>query len=219
MKNKILVVDDERSIRNTFEVFLKKENHSVLLAEDASKAIDIINKNDVDIILTDIVMPKITGIELLETVNEKIIDIPVIIMTGEPTLKTARKAVKDNAFDYLIKPISKDELLKAVDTAVIKKELIDKKRLLEEQNNDYRHKLEDLLHKRTEALEVAQKIVELSPTPTLIINLKNNKVFSVNKAMLEFMGLNDKNEVGKYKFFESNDTYNDLEKIAPPVCQ
>lgn len=118
---KILVVDDEKSIRNTFEIFLNNESHNVVLAEDASKAIDIIQNNEIDIIITDIVMPKISGLELLEIVNEKISDIPVIIMTGEPTLKTARKAVKDNAFDYLIKPISKDELLKAVDNAVIKK--------------------------------------------------------------------------------------------------
>ena len=209
---RVLVVDDEKSIRNTFEIFLKKEHHSVFLAEDAAKAIDIINNNDIDIILTDIVMPKISGLELLDTINEKISDIPVIIMTGEPTLQTARKAVKDNAFDYLIKPISKDELLKAVDNAVAKKKMIDRQKSLEEQNRQYRSKLEYLLEKRTEALEIAQKITELSPTPTLIINLKSNKVFSVNKAMLNFMGSDNANEIKNYRFFESNDTYKELDK-------
>lgn len=209
---KILVVDDEKSIRNTFEIFLNKEGHDVLLAEDASQAIVIIQNNDVDIILTDIVMPKITGLELLEEVNEKISDIPVIIMTGEPTLNTARKAVKDNAFDYLIKPISKDELLKAVDNAIIKKDLIDKKKSLQIQNEQYRSKLEDLLKKQTEALETAQRIVELSPTPTLIINLRSKKIYSANRALLNFIDLKNSNQLNGYKFFETNDVYSDLEK-------
>ena len=82
--SKILVVDDERSIRNTFKIFLSNEGHDVFLAEDVSLALKICDEQTLDLIITDIIMPKLTGIDLLNAIKAKNSDIPVIIMTGEP---------------------------------------------------------------------------------------------------------------------------------------
>jgi len=153
--SKILVVDDERSIRSTFEIFLSKEGHEVFLAEDAKSAISIFNEQDLDLIITDIIMPKMTGMDLMAVIKTKAPDIPVIIMTGEPTVDTAKEAVKNNANDYLVKPVSKDNLMKAAKYALEKKKLIDEKVKLEIENTKYRENLEKLVFQRTQALQKA----------------------------------------------------------------
>ncbi len=153
--SKILIVDDEKSIRNTFEIFLTKEGHEVFLAEDVDTAIKIFKKHDLDLIVTDIIMPKSTGLELLNAVNAEKNEIPVIIMTGEPTVDTAKEAVKNDAHDYLIKPVAKESLIKTVGYALEKKRLIDAKKNLEIENKKYRDNLEELVKKRTEALQKA----------------------------------------------------------------
>jgi len=135
--SKILVVDDERSIRKTFEKFLKNEGYSVFLAEDVPIAPDIIDKSDIDMVFTDIIMPRITGIEMLSTIKEKNPDILVVIMTGEPTIETAKKSVKDQTHDYLIKPVSKESLLKSAKFALQQKKLIDDKIKFELENDHY----------------------------------------------------------------------------------
>ena len=153
--SKILIVDDEKSIRSTFKIFLAKEGHEVFLAEDVSSAIKIAEKEDLDLIVTDIIMPKSTGLELLNAIKSENNEIPVIIMTGEPTVDTAKEAVKNNAQDYLIKPVTKDSLLKTVSYALDKKRLTDEKKQLEIENQKYRDNLEELVVKRTEALQKA----------------------------------------------------------------
>jgi len=153
--SRILIVDDERSIRNTFEIFLTKEGHEVFLAEDAEKAIDIVNEHKLDLVITDIIMPRRTGIDLLTAVRIREPDIPIIIMTGEPTVETAQEAIKNDANDYLIKPVSKENLIKATQYALERKKLIDEKAQLENENAKYRLNLENLVKQKTDALQQA----------------------------------------------------------------
>ncbi len=153
--SKILIVDDEKSIRSTFEIFLTKEGHEVFLAEDVISARKIAKEEDLDLIVTDIIMPKSTGLELLNAIKSENNEIPVIIMTGEPTVDTAKEAVKSDAQDYLIKPVTKESLLKTVSYALDKKRLTDEKKQLEIENKKYRDNLEKLVKKRTEALQKA----------------------------------------------------------------
>ena len=152
---KILIVDDEKSIRKTFKTFLIHEGYEVFTADSVNLAIDVIGRNELDLIVTDIIMPKITGIEFLKIIKEKNPNIPIVIMTGEPTLETATLALKRGADDYLIKPVNKDTLIKTVKFAIEKKELIDKKEQLEIENTKYRDGLEELVGKRTNALQKA----------------------------------------------------------------
>lgn len=151
----ILVVDDEKSIRRTFEAFLNRDGYEVLTAENVEIALEIIQSSAIDLVITDIIMPRITGIELLQIIKKENPDIPIITMTGEPTVETATLAVKSSAFDYLTKPVSKDVLLKAVKYALDHKELLDSKKKLEAQNQEYRKNLERLVEARTKSLQDA----------------------------------------------------------------
>jgi len=149
----ILVVDDENSIRITLKAFLEKANYQVDLAPDAVSASQMIEQKDYDVILTDIIMPHMTGIELLGKIRERSKDIQVIIMTGEPTVDTAVNAVKNGANDYLSKPINKETLLLTVNRAVSLKALHDEKILFENDREKYMHVLEEMVSDRTRDLQ------------------------------------------------------------------
>ena len=152
---RILIVDDEPSIRKTFSKFLSKEGYETFAAESVPEALAIFEKGNFDLVITDIVMPRISGIDLLKRFKTEHREVPVVIMTGEPALETATQALKEGAFDYITKPVNKDVLLKVARNALAQKQLIDEKILLEKENKRYREELEQLVLKRTKALEGA----------------------------------------------------------------
>ncbi len=201
--SKILVVDDETSIRKTFEIFLSKEGHQTFLAESVEEALTLFKEQDLDLIITDIIMPEISGMDLLDTIKSKNPDIPVIIMTGEPTVDTAKLAVRSNAYDYLIKPVAKETLLKVIKYALEKKELLDKKNQLEDENKQYRDNLERLVQQRTEALQKA-----VNGTIETIANILEHKdpytagheyrVGILSLAIARKMGLNEQQQKSVY---------------------
>lgn len=159
---RILVVDDERSIRHTLSEFLLREGYDVQTAEDAQAAIAILEIGEQDVVITDIIMPRISGIDVLKAVREKYRDTQVIVMTGEPTVDTAIEAVRAGAQEYLPKPINKEGLLKAVRQAAQVKVLLDEKRALEIANMQHQKNLEELVQTRTEALQkTMQSVVSL----------------------------------------------------------
>jgi len=159
---KVLVVDDEKSIRITLGEFLRREGYEVETAADAQAARTIILAKEQDVVITDIIMPRTSGIDLLKTVKEMYRDTQVIVMTGEPTVDTAIEAVRAGAQEYLPKPINKDSLLKAVRQAAQVKALLDEKRVLEIANREYQRNLEVLVSNRTDALQkTMQNVVSL----------------------------------------------------------
>ncbi len=159
---RILVVDDEKSIRETLCELLVKDGHDAEHAGDVPNAKSLLEKSDYDVILTDIILPRISGMELLSHIRENTNALQVIIMTGEPSVDTAIQAVQNGANDYLTKPIRKEALLKAVKNAINVKKLFDEKALLEEEKKYYQKQLEALVEKRTSSLEqVMQGIIYL----------------------------------------------------------
>ncbi len=163
----ILVVDDERSIRIPAQVFLEAEDYSVDIAEDAKAALEVLRSKSIDVVLTDIILPGMSGLDLLRRIREMSLDIQVIMMTGEPNLETASEALRLGALDYLQKPIGKNGLLKAVRNALKIKDLSDEKRRLEKENQNYMNHLEQLVRERTQALansetSLSYRIKELS---------------------------------------------------------
>ena len=117
-KKRILVVDDERSIRTTVKIFLEEAGYAVDVAEDAEAAMAVLRRQPVDLVLTDIILPRVSGVDLLRQIRQISPDIQVIMMTGEPTLDTAAEARKLGAVDYLHKPFSKKDILKAARDAL-----------------------------------------------------------------------------------------------------
>lgn len=110
MKSRILVVDDEESIREFLEIMLKKEGYEITLAEDGQKAKDLLAKKSFDMIISDLQMPNVTGIELLKHVKESYPDVVFMMITAFGTTETAVEAMKMGAYDYLTKPFKIDEV-------------------------------------------------------------------------------------------------------------
>ncbi len=152
---KVMIVDDEKSIRITLSEFLKKEGYDVIAAENCETAMGLLQEHDCDAVLTDIIMPRQSGVSLLRYIHGRKPGIQVIMMTGEPTVDTAVEAVRAGARDYLAKPIARDELIKTVSQAVSYKQLLDEKERLERENREQRENLERLVEERTDKLRQA----------------------------------------------------------------
>lgn len=118
MKSRILVVDDEESIREFLEIMLKKEGYEITLAEDGQKAKDLLTKKSFDMIISDLQMPHVTGIELLKHVKESYPDIVFMLITAFGTTETAVEAMKMGAYDYLTKPFKIDEVRMNIQNAL-----------------------------------------------------------------------------------------------------
>tara|TARA_B100001123_G_scaffold444569_1_gene593777 strand:+ start:1059 stop:2432 length:1374 start_codon:yes stop_codon:yes gene_type:complete len=125
MKNnsskKILIVDDESEMRVALETTLKREKFQLTCAEDGKKALDTLEDEHFDLVLTDVRMPKLNGLELLRAVKEKSPKTQVIVMTAYGTIDNAVAAMKEGAFDYLIKGsgFSADVLVSTVNRAFL----------------------------------------------------------------------------------------------------
>ena len=120
----ILVIDDENSIRRSLKEILEFENHTVDEAEDGEAGYNMAIKNNYDVILSDIKMPKLDGLELLQKLNESTILSSIIMMSGHGSIETAVSALKSGAYDYLAKPIDLNRLLVTVRNALEKNSLL-----------------------------------------------------------------------------------------------
>ncbi len=119
----IIIVDDEKSICEIVSTFLTSLGYTVFQAYNADSAIEIIKKNEVDIVLSDIKMPGMSGVELLQWIKEYNNFLPVIMTTGFPTLDTAINALKLGAYDYLTKPFHLEEIGEKVSRALQTRQL------------------------------------------------------------------------------------------------
>jgi PAS domain S-box-containing protein len=155
---RVLIVDDEKSIRQTLAEFLKAASYDVYTAEDAEVAQVLLKQRAFDVVVTDIILPRMDGIQLLERVRALAPFAQVIMMTGEPTVNTAVEAVRAGAHDYLTKPVTKPMILHVVRRAAAVKVLLDEKRRLQEDNRRYQENLERLVEERTRALRESEAL-------------------------------------------------------------
>ena len=199
----VLIVDDERSIRITLSEFLNNGDYEVSVASDANQALEMLAVENYDVVVTDIIMPRITGVKLLKSIKESAPGVQVIMMTGEPTIETASEAVRTGAFDYLTKPIGKEELVKTVANAVKIKILDDERLRLLDENRQYQDNLEKLVDERTQALrESEEKLKTLLNATTDIAYLaeSDGTFLSVNNALVESLGRPREELIGKREF-------------------
>ncbi len=128
----VLIIDDERSIRNTLSDILGNEKYQVDSAENGEIALEKVKENKFDVILCDIKMPGMDGIEVLENIL-KISDTPVIMISGHGTIETAVDAIKKGAYDYIEKPPDLNRLLITIRNAMDKSNLITETKKLKKQ--------------------------------------------------------------------------------------
>ena len=121
---KILVIDDERSIRNTMKDILEFEKHKIVLAENGRSGLDTATRDEFDLIFSDIKMPEMDGIELLEQLKEQSVETPVVMISGHGNIDTAVECIKKGAFDFIEKPIDLNRLLVTVRNALDKSNLV-----------------------------------------------------------------------------------------------
>ncbi|HRA60869.1 MAG TPA: sigma-54 dependent transcriptional regulator [Bacteroidia bacterium] len=133
--SKILVIDDERSIRNTLKDILEYEKYSVDLAEDGIKGIEKIKGNGFDVVLCDIKMPGMDGIEVLEQLVQISPDTPVVMISGHGNIDTAVESIKKGAFDYIEKPLDLNRLLITIRNAMDKSNLVTETKILKKKVN------------------------------------------------------------------------------------
>jgi len=126
----ILVIDDERAIRNTLKEVLEYEKHEVDLAEDGPVGLEMVKDKNYDIVLCDIKMPGMDGMEVLDHIMNSLIDAQVIMITGHGTVDNAVEAIKKGAYDFIEKPLDLNRLMITLRNAMDKTNLITETRAL-----------------------------------------------------------------------------------------
>ena len=157
---RILVVDDEEAIREVVTTLLGAVGYDCSAAANALHALESLARNGHDLVLSDVVMPEMDGLKLLERIRQKYEDVPVIMITAVHDISTALDALRKGAYDYILKPFEKEQLYLSVQRALEHRRLV-----LENQN--YQRNLEQLVQERTRQLSMALRELEKSYDYTL----------------------------------------------------
>lgn len=171
----VLIVDDDPTVLEYVSVLFKEYGYLVVPCQSANDAMARLKETRVDVVLTDVMMPVVSGIELLDHIHKTEPELPVILMTAYADLDTAVDAVKKGAFDFIIKPFKQDQLVHSVEKAV-------NYRMFVKMENDYRHILEEfnqgietLVSERTMSL-MALTIADKVRNPVTVIGLTSKKI-------------------------------------------
>ena len=176
---RVVIIDDEESIRYSFNTFLTNDGYQVWCADTLKAGLDLITAHFPDIIFTDIILGDENGLKVLEKVNELKLHSPVIMITGQPSIDTATDAVRLGAYDYMVKPIIKDSLLRVARSALKNKQLIDEKEKLTAEKERYRNHLEAVFASVNDAIitiDNTRRIIASNAAATSICHTDSNKL-------------------------------------------
>lgn len=167
---KILVVEDKDSMARMLKETLELEGYEVIIAGDGATGIKTVRENKVDLVLTDLKLPKKDGIEVLRASKEENPLIPVIVMTAFGSVETAVNAMKLGAFDFITKPLDTDYLRLLIERALKNRRLITEHMLLKDAMS--RHVgVPDIIGKSAEMMKVAEHIQKVAPAKTTVLLL------------------------------------------------
>lgn len=161
---KILVIDDERSIRNLMQEILEDEGHSVDVAEDGAKGVEMADKEKYDVIFCDIKMPNLSGEEVLDTLHEKGIETPVIMISGHGDIDTAVSCIKKGAFDFLSKPLDLNRILITIKNATERSNLIQETKVLKKKVYG-----QEMIGESEAIMKVKDMIEKVAPTNARVL--------------------------------------------------
>jgi len=168
MKNKILIVDDEKNTREGLKWALEEKNVEVGLASDGREAIDLLAAQNFDIVITDLKMPHMDGLELLDHIRRNDPQTLVVILTGHATVENAVAAMKKGAYDYIEKPVNPEELNVLVDRALEHKNLREENEQLRRTLQKH-YGLDNIIGQSEPMQHVFQKIIQVAPTKATIL--------------------------------------------------
>jgi two-component system, NtrC family, nitrogen regulation response regulator NtrX len=166
----ILVIDDEKSIRNTLQEVLAYEGHKVDLATNGSEGLELFDKGEYDVVLCDIKMPGMDGIEVLEKMHERNHDVPVIMISGHGNIDTAVEAIKKGAYDFIEKPLDLNRLLVTMRNATERNELVTETRVLKRKIS----KTFDIVGESEGIMKVKEMIERVAPTDARVLVTGDN---------------------------------------------
>lgn len=185
---KILVVEDNKNLRKLMATYLKRNNYDVLEAEDGEKALDVLDTNHIDLIITDIMMPNLDGYELTKELRQANYMVPILMVTAKETIDDKRQGFLLGVDDYMVKPIDMDEMILRVGVLLRRANIINQRKL----------KIKDIvlsydeytLSKGEEVYQVPQKefqvLYKLLSYP--------NKIFTRQELIDEIWGLESDSE-------------------------
>lgn len=188
---RILIVDDEEIVRKSCIRILSSKDYALETANDGSDALKKLKTSFFDLALTDLIMPNITGMELLKEIKKEWNETEVIIITGYATFKTAVEALKYGAYDYIEKPFTPDVLINVVERCLEKKGLMEENLRLKESLNAIGglQKMRDDVPKTLEELKMKKKDLRFKSVEEIekdfLLNTLERNNWNISKAARE----------------------------------
>lgn len=168
----ILIIDDEKAIRKTLGEILSYEGYKIDEAGDGEEGLKRFREKNYDVVLCDIKMPKIDGIEFLDKANEINPDVPIIMISGHGTIETAVEAVKKGAYDYVSKPPDLNRLLITIRNAMDKTDLVTETKVLRRKVI----KVEEMIGESAPIIKIKETIDKVAPTDARVMIMGENGV-------------------------------------------
>lgn len=186
---KILVVEDNKNLRKLMVTYLKKNNYEPIEAEDGEQALDVLDKNHVDLIITDIMMPNLDGFELTKELREANYMLPILFVTAKDSIDDKKKGFLIGADDYMVKPVDMDEMVLRVGVLLRRANIVNQRKLI---INDVVLSYDEfVLRKGNQVIELPQKefllLYKLLSFP--------NKIFTRQDLMDEIWGLETESDL------------------------
>lgn len=168
MKFNILIIDDEKNIREGLAASLELEGYNPVLAKDGKEGLELISRGDIDLVITDLRMPQVSGAEVLAKVSSESPGLPVIVLTGHGSIDSAVDAMRNGAYDFLTKPLSLDRLTLIVKRALQNRELVLQHRSLQEEL-DSKKSFESIIGKSAEMQKIFDMVRRVADSKASVL--------------------------------------------------
>lgn len=165
-KKQLLIVDDEPNLRKILSAQLSRDGYEILTAEDGEQGLTLLRENHIDMVITDLKMPKVDGLTLLREALQENPELPIVMITAHGTVDTAVEALKIGAFDYLTKPFDKDEVRAVVAKALRTKQLSEEEATSSPQGPQARF---GIIGQSAGLQELYQLLERVADTPTTVL--------------------------------------------------
>ncbi|WP_305044645.1 sigma-54-dependent transcriptional regulator [Geoalkalibacter sp.] len=167
-KKKMLVIDDDPVIRRGLKQILEKAGYEVEIFASGHTAVEELRQAPCDLVITDLKMPGMSGLEVLRTVSAMHPEVPIVLITGYSTVETAVEAMKNGAVDYIAKPFTPDELLEKVQQALEKKAVLFEDLCLRKELRE-NHGFQKFIGQSQEMQKVYRRILQVAPTDSTVL--------------------------------------------------
>ncbi|MCP4690061.1 MAG: PAS domain S-box protein, partial [Desulfobacterales bacterium] len=189
--HKVLIVDDEMHIRRSFSALLEHVGHGVETAADFEEGEKLLHSTTFSVVLCDIYLQGRSGIDFLQTCIDIQPDTPLVLITGNPSLETAQKAIRLGAYDYLTKPIQSERLFHVIDRAAELRSLRENKRLAQIERTNYQKNLEEQIKIKTRELrksEIRYRRLFKQSRDAIIMTSLDRRIIDFNQAAIDLFG-------------------------------